>query len=239
MKKIFGFTLAEVLITLGIIGVVAALTIPSLISKYQEQQYINSLKVAYSTLDQAVHMAVNEYGTVDQWNVQRDAQGGAIIVDNLLPFIKSVKLCQRSSRGTNKCFATSYKGLDGSDFLQNQTPGKSFNLPNGISFHVYSLYSGCNTDSRSLCAYIITDINGQKGPNVLGKDTFYFVLLRDKISPIGKKRVQDIQYSDCYPFESNCLTGDGIGCAAWVLFNGNMDYLHCDDLSWDGKTKCK
>lgn len=30
----------------------------------------------------------------------------------------------------------------------------------------------------------------------------------------------------------------GGGCTAWVIFNENMDYLHCDDLSWNGKTKC-
>lgn len=32
---------------------------------------------------------------------------------------------------------------------------------------------------------------------------------------------------------------NGYGCAAWVIYNENMDYLHCNDLSWDGKKKCK
>lgn len=32
---------------------------------------------------------------------------------------------------------------------------------------------------------------------------------------------------------------NGRNCTAWLLYNENMDYLHCDDLSWTGKTKCK
>ena len=44
MKTKFGFTLAEVLITLGIIGVVAALTLPSLVTNYQKQVTVNKLK---------------------------------------------------------------------------------------------------------------------------------------------------------------------------------------------------
>ena len=40
-------------------------------------------------------------------------------------------------------------------------------------------------------------------------------------------------------FAGTCnLNSSGRGCAAWVIENGNMDYLHCDDLSWDGKRKC-
>jgi len=42
-----GFTLAEVLITLGIIGVVASLTIPTLMANYQKVQYVTGLKRAY------------------------------------------------------------------------------------------------------------------------------------------------------------------------------------------------
>ena len=43
-----GFTLAEVLITLGIIGVVAAMTIPTLMAKFEKQQYVTQLKETYT-----------------------------------------------------------------------------------------------------------------------------------------------------------------------------------------------
>ena len=53
----FGFTLAEVLITLGIIGVVAALTIPSLMSKYHRMTVETKLKKFYSTMNQAIKLS--------------------------------------------------------------------------------------------------------------------------------------------------------------------------------------
>ena len=58
MRRISGFTLAEVLITLGIIGVVAALTIPTLISNTTGAQFKTAYKKALSTLNQAIVMNV-------------------------------------------------------------------------------------------------------------------------------------------------------------------------------------
>ena len=63
------FTLAEVLITLGIIGVVAALTIPSLIQKYEEKQTVSQVKKAYSEISQAYMSAVQGEGTPDNWGL--------------------------------------------------------------------------------------------------------------------------------------------------------------------------
>ena len=55
-KNKWAFTLAEVLITLGIIGVVAAMTLPTLIQKYQEKVTVNKLKKMYSVLSQAYNL---------------------------------------------------------------------------------------------------------------------------------------------------------------------------------------
>ncbi len=66
-KKI-AFTLAEVLITLGIIGVVAALTMPVLMNKYREQVTMNKLKKFYSTMSQAQMRATTEYGEIETWD---------------------------------------------------------------------------------------------------------------------------------------------------------------------------
>lgn len=60
--KLRGFTLAEVLITLGIIGVVAAMTIPTLIANTRSQQYRSRLKKTISTLSQAARMSQAQYG---------------------------------------------------------------------------------------------------------------------------------------------------------------------------------
>ncbi len=69
MKK-RAFTLSEVLITLGIIGVVVAFTFPVLISKYQEQVIISKYKKMYSTLSNAYNLAIAENGSPEQWEVE-------------------------------------------------------------------------------------------------------------------------------------------------------------------------
>ncbi len=68
-----GFTLAEVLITLGIIGVVAAMTLPTLITKYKEQETVTRVKKFYSVFSQAYTMAVLDNGTINNWGL-KDSQ---------------------------------------------------------------------------------------------------------------------------------------------------------------------
>lgn len=62
IKRLFGFTLAEVLITLGIIGVVAAMTIPTLMANIRAKQYISKYKKALATLSNAARMSESQYG---------------------------------------------------------------------------------------------------------------------------------------------------------------------------------
>lgn len=62
-----GFTLAEVLITLGIIGIIAAMTIPNLVKKWEERAIISKYKKMYSTLANAYYMAVADNGNPEHW----------------------------------------------------------------------------------------------------------------------------------------------------------------------------
>lgn len=68
MKKYFGFTLAEVLITLGIIGVVASLTLPALVQKHRKQVVETRLAKFYSSINQAIKLAENDYGEMTTWD---------------------------------------------------------------------------------------------------------------------------------------------------------------------------
>ncbi len=62
------FTLAEVLITLGIIGIVAALTMPALIGNYRKKQTVVQLKKIYSAMSQSVQMSQSNYGDIADWD---------------------------------------------------------------------------------------------------------------------------------------------------------------------------
>ena len=65
----FGFTLAEVLITLGIIGVVAAMTIPTLITNYQKRETVTRLKSAYAQLQQAIKLSESDNDELGGWDL--------------------------------------------------------------------------------------------------------------------------------------------------------------------------
>ena len=67
MKK--GFTLAEVLITLGVIGIVAAMTIPTMINNYQKKVTVTKLKLAYSQLYNAIKLSEVDNGNFNGWDM--------------------------------------------------------------------------------------------------------------------------------------------------------------------------
>ena len=69
MRNRPAFTLAEVLITLGVIGVVAALTMPSLIAKYDKLRTVTKLKKFYSVMNQAVNKSIVQNGEVADWDM--------------------------------------------------------------------------------------------------------------------------------------------------------------------------
>ena len=66
-QKIYAFTLAEVLITIGIVGILAAITIPSLITKYEKQKVATKLKRSYAELGNVIKMAEADYGDSSGW----------------------------------------------------------------------------------------------------------------------------------------------------------------------------
>lgn len=78
-KKILGFTLAEVLITLGIIGIVAEITIPTLYNGFAKQTTVTKLQKAYTTLYQAIKLSENDNGDVSTWNFGTKNDGNATL----------------------------------------------------------------------------------------------------------------------------------------------------------------
>lgn len=239
------FTLAEVLITLGIIGIVASLTIPTLIQKQQEIIAVTSLKKAHSEMSQAFTLAVQTNGTPDSWNITStgDATSEENIFNALSPYLKVTKNC-KNGKG---CFPPNitYKPLHGSggSITDDNTDNYKFQLADGSSWFIYSFSNSCNNQVgstlalQSMCANITIDINGFNSPNQWGKDIFQFYLTKYGIIPVGTQQETN---TDSLPFSTRCVASDadGLGCTAWVIYNENMDYLHCSDLAWDGKHKC-
>jgi len=252
MKKrdsfLFGFTLAEVLITLGIIGIVAMLILPPLVQNYQEKETITQLKRIYSILSQASLAAVADNGDASSWVTTAASWNdvSTAFVDTLAPYLKIAKRCDFSAGGG--CFAQGvmYKRLNGNnyavfdDFVDIRL---KFRLEDGTSVAYYPYSTRCTTVEGtgvalgSTCGEFMIDLNGYKGPNIQGVDFFSIHLTKTGI--LVPEGVPDDK--TVFASASGCQdksTAAGWACAGWILLNGNMDYLHCSDLDWGGKTKC-
>ena len=240
-----GFTLAEVLITLGIIGIVSALTIPNLINKFEEKRTVTLLKETYSMLSQAMIYVVNEHGPAATWRNATSASGleniredSARMMELFKPYIKILKTCDESQTDRDKCWGKDGEIYDSSGNLATtigHPQTQSFILNNGSKVTLWMqyndmIYNNCVITAEAPCGnfFIKTD---NKDKNVLGKNVFKFAVYSNIILPEGNRKAR---YKS---FANNCYQ-NGAGCTAWVIENGNMDYLHCDDLSWNGKRKC-
>lgn len=109
-----GFTLAEALIVLGVIGIVSAMTIPTIIQNYREKVLVNKLKESYSIFSQAYKLAVNEYDSPESWDIGLFAshEGAVKVYNYFKPFLKLGQDCN----GEYGCFAKSYKTFSGEQY---------------------------------------------------------------------------------------------------------------------------
>ncbi len=105
-KQKRGFTLAEVLITLGIIGVVAAMTIPTLMSTFAKQRTETQLKAFYSRINQTIKMSIADNGDPDGW-VEEKAYSYNEQVDFLkqyiFPYMKNLGYKECTIRQVGVC----------------------------------------------------------------------------------------------------------------------------------------
>mgnify|MGYP002927949453 FL=1 len=232
------FTLAEVLITLGIIGVVAALTIPSLVANHQEKATVSQLKKAYSTMSNALVLAMNEHGTVDQWGLTAsgagsDITGAANFYEKISPYLVVLNDCKNKGG----CFYDGYYNTLGTkkeQFAGTASNFYTFTLTDGTAIAIWTTQSStCTNDASAICAVLFVDINGKKKPNTTGRDGFWFRVRNNRIVPYG---TTDEEFQSCAYIDG---TYPSRNCTAWVLYNENLDYMHCKGLSWDGKKKCK
>ena len=154
MKK--AFTLAEVLVTLGIIGVVAALTMPNIIDSNQKKSYITQLRKVYSELSQAAESALSDGNTPNLNETSAMRRG-----DFLTRYFKTTQTC--NAEDITNCFANQYSNLN----------GESIRLRDYISQEsscaiVASGYSICIKPS----GHVLIDVNSKQGPNTYGRDVF-------------------------------------------------------------------
>ena len=204
-----GFTLAEVLITLGIIGVVAAMTLPAIVHNYKKQEVEAKVKKFYTTMAQAVKLSELENGPVFYWSKSPridDGEGG-----------------NAGNREGVLAFYDTYlaKYLKKAAVIDKGGTAIAIMLADGSTLRISSGY----------CMDINFDYNGAKAPNTQGVDMFDFLLCTEEGYNAGLLRNRQNPFDAYFPFScarkgctreqllSSCKSNP-INCSALIMHDG-------------------
>jgi len=243
-QRCAAFTLAEVLITLGIIGIVANMTIPTLMANIQKDQYVAALKKEYSVFNQVLKQMAADSGCPDDLKcVNGFTVGGSIESKNIalgnevVTYLKIAKNC--GTPAGNNCFpeytgfnydkdSVFYTGYN----MNNVSDMYRFTTINGVSYLLerndYNFTALTPTGSLSqVCGKLEIDVNGHKPPNRYGRDTFRFYITNGKgaaLYPYGGKEYELIWWDGSTKL-CNPTNTVGFYCAGRVIEEGwEMNY---------------
>lgn len=212
------FTLAEVLITLSIIGIVAALTIPSLIANYKKLIYVTEFKKFYSEFQQGITLAMTQKDCNDL--ICTNAFDTTADIYNEI-IAKSFKIAKNyGANGGNmlerskklKSYSNDYiqsaynhsgasemgesmddfaSGINGSIAIGGA--GLSFLTADNFLVEIWLTGNGNCDFLDTVCAHITVDVNGFNGPCISGRDVFQFWVLNDgTLMADGSKKRRDL-----------------------------------------------
>lgn len=211
MRKKQAFTLAEVLITLGIIGIVAAMTLPTLVAKYKDKELASRTKKAYSAIQQAAQLALATYRTPGDYSSLFDiTKTSAEVMKNYQKYFNGAKYCEPET-GNKECMGLHYMiKYSGKYQSQNGTVNsgsKMYNLPRIVlndgtviaveqkndeyreyecqQYNEDGSLGEMRTCKSNYIAIIQFDVNGNKLPNQFGRDAFQILVYKNEIIPGG------------------------------------------------------
>ena len=235
MKNLRAFTLAEVLIALGIIGVVSAMTLPTLINKYQKYVIANQIKTAYSLIQSSINTC--EAGLDDpKWRRNLAASKYYNYTSNdhidifnnyIICNLKKVKDYGFVVTGNGTIGFPAYKTYSGNVSVPSSTTGSTYyvvELKNGIILY---MRIQSYTNGSSPMPVIYTDVNGRKGPNVFNKDMILFTvdagrkLIIPGVNNTRENIAEDCNYDSTYIY--------GTICASLIQKDG---WVIKDDYKW-------
>ncbi len=213
-----GFTLAEVLITLAIIGIVAALTIPALVAEHQKSQFYTSFMKTYNTLVNIVRLSTIDNGN-PPWKTD-EANFEDFVSTHVLPYVKYSKYGDDAYN-----LSRPFKDLGGTEIAPiSALPGNFFDL---VSKPILLndgavIWIAANGGGD----YIVTfaDTNGDKGPNTFGRDIFMFERFGDENSGI---KIYTYDNNDCCNGASTSAEDcpfAGYACTYRLIKDGKMNY---------------
>lgn len=204
MRKLKAFTLAEVLVTLMIIGVIAAMTIPSLNQNIQYNHFVAGCLKSYSVLSQAIERMKLDFGPVGfgaKWNNEQEFWKAFVAQMN------AVEVCDKTENGCwyNEEVKTSGGRDDGNYYRASKGEYRLVTADGMLYTLAFSRYPGLigtcfpDEDKDLYMGRIAVDVNGFKGPNRTGLEIFTFILLKGKgIMPCGYTMTENTSTLEFY-----------------------------------------
>ncbi len=181
-----GFTLAEVLITLAIIGVVAALTIPAVVKNYQQTQLKAQFKKAYSTVQNAYQKTQLDMG-IDLYVLGSD-NSNSYRSQFFAEFAKNLKVVKKCTKAYSQGCSPEYKGVNtvyGENYPEIDPDSRNY-YGNFREANIKNVEAWVLADGSIILINQVTiavDVNGMKKPNKWGHDLFPLALTRGGYIP--------------------------------------------------------
>ena len=258
MLKKSAFTLAEVLMVIGVIGAVSMLTVTNARKGSDIAEKITQLRKTHEILESVVQQAVMEDGQIKNWQYMltdtktENAYQSEYVLKHIFNRLKLTKNCETSSgcwasdiTGTALYTSTNSNGAK----PNSDTSSVKAILSNGasVSFYVLQVPTALTSTQQTqfgysgeIIGYITADVNGtSKGNTKWGDDVFLFLwTIDDGIIPIGNNVT--LNGTNSCPDKLDI-------CSAWAFYKGNQDYFKtCANntnkgLAWNdtAKASCK
>ena len=230
-KRKIAFTLAEILITLGIIGVVASLTLPSVIQNYKKQVTVNQLKKAYSILGQVAQKAFADNGPAGfEEGAELKADDVKAFFDTYwLPYFKGVEVYPENISPKLNDNMDYYKMANGiytfTHACTKYNAGRIFfSTADGMTYFVYmNNWVNKYDENGNLISqdavynseqWVYVDVNGTKPPNTFGKDVFMFNI------DFNNGVVRPNSYRSSQATIDNACKTSGMACTSKIMREG-------------------
>ena len=214
-----GFTLAEILITLGIIGIVSAMTLPTLLYTQRKKETVTKLQKAIATINEAHRLSYSELGE-PAFSHTTNLNSKEYFDTYWAPYIKISQYCEtaRDCGYSNYTPFTQANGQKSGWYVVEPRLRTTFITADGFLYTIFlATWKGEGGKDKVNNANILVDINGGKMPNKFGVDVFWLTRTEDNDSSIrtlGYTETEATINSDC------STSGIGYYCAEKILRDG-------------------
>ncbi len=190
------------------------MTVPALMQNHQRKTYVTQLHKVYNEMSQALLQYQNDKNAL---NLKEAGLTSNLSIDSFITqYFKVVQTCD----SITGCFASSYKSMNGTAYGAMTTSLKSYVLSNGAA--IRPNYS----EEGDKLINLMVDINGQKGPNLHGRDLFFMFIYNNGMIDDRGSRAPMSEDEREKSYQSKCITPSNVGGCFGKILNDNWEMTY-------------